>query len=58
MVRADSKGLRFVGFIFGATTAAVVLVAVALVHSHVSGRLTFDQANYQAVDQSSSKPVR
>jgi hypothetical protein len=46
---ADRKGLRIVGFIFGGVTATVVLVAGALVHAGVDGRLTADDTSYQAV---------
>jgi hypothetical protein len=50
---ADSHSLRIVGFMFGAVTAAVVLVAGVLVQAHVDGRLTLNDASYQAVAQSS-----
>ena len=55
---ADSKGLRIFGFAFGAVTAAVVLVACVLVHTHADGRLTRTDAGYGAVAMSSSKLVR
>jgi hypothetical protein len=39
---ADRSGLGFLGFIFGGVTAAVVLVAAAVVVQHVDGRLAPD----------------
>jgi len=39
---ADRAGLGFVGFIFGSVTAAVMLVAFAVVIGHVDGRLVLD----------------
>jgi hypothetical protein len=39
---ADLTGLGFVGFIFGGVTAAVMLVAVAVVVQHAEGRLVLD----------------
>jgi hypothetical protein len=39
---ADRAGLGFVGFIFGSVTAAVMLIAVAVVIGHVDGRLMLD----------------
>jgi hypothetical protein len=50
----NSKSLRIVGFIFGAVTAAVVLVAGTLVQAHVDGRLTLNDPSYQAVARSST----
>ena len=44
---ADRKGLRVVGFVLGAVTAAVMLVAGAVVSAHVAGRLTLDGGVYQ-----------
>ena len=44
---ADSAGLRIVGFVLGAVTAAVMLVAGAVVSAHVDGQLTLDGAVYQ-----------
>ena len=41
---ADSKTLRNDGFILTAITLAVTLVASALVHGHVNGRLSLDDA--------------
>ena len=54
---ADRKSLRFVGFLLAAVTAAVVLAASAVVHAHVDGRLTLDDASYAAVP-SSTRLVR
>jgi hypothetical protein len=39
---ADRAGLGFVGFIFGGITAAVMLVAFAIVIGHVDGHLALD----------------
>jgi hypothetical protein len=44
---ADSRSLWFLGFILGAITAAVVLLAGAVVHAHVDGRLSLDNAYEQ-----------
>jgi hypothetical protein len=38
----DGKRLLIDGFILGTITAAVVLLASALVHAHVDGRLVLD----------------
>jgi hypothetical protein len=45
---ADTRNLWFLGFILGAITAAVVLLAGAVVHAHVDGRLSLDDA-YQPI---------
>jgi hypothetical protein len=39
---ADRAGLGFVGFIFGGVTAAVMLIACAIVIGHVDGRFVLD----------------
>lgn len=44
---ADTKGLWILGFLLGAITAAVVLLAGAVVHAHVDGRLSLDDAPKQ-----------
>ena len=44
---ADRAGLGFVGFILGGITAAVMLVAVTLVISHIDGSLAIDAAPAQ-----------
>jgi len=44
---ADRAGLGFVGFILGGITAAVMLVAVTLVISHIDGSLAIDAAPTQ-----------
>jgi hypothetical protein len=44
---ADTRSLWFLGFILGAITAAVVLLAGAVVHAHVDGRLSLDNAYEQ-----------
>jgi hypothetical protein len=44
---ADSKSLWIDGLILGAVTAVVMLVAGAIVHAHVDGRLHLDDAPQQ-----------
>jgi hypothetical protein len=39
---ADRRGLRIIGFIVASVTAAVMLIAVVLVHKTVAGELSFD----------------
>jgi hypothetical protein len=39
---ADRSGLGFLGFIFGGVTAAVVLVAVAVVVQNIDGQVALD----------------
>jgi hypothetical protein len=51
---ADSKGLGVVGFILGAISAVVMLVAGAVVHAHVDGRLSLDGADHQIAALSSA----
>jgi hypothetical protein len=41
---ADRKSLGIIGFIFGAVTAAVMMVGVIVVQGHVDGRLELDNA--------------
>ena len=41
---ADRKSLGIIGFILGAVTAAVMLVGVVVVQSHIDGRLELDNA--------------
>jgi hypothetical protein len=50
---ADAQGLRTFGFVFGAVTAAVVLVACAVVHANADGRLARADAGYDTVGASS-----
>ncbi len=44
MTMADRRSLGILGFVFGGVTAAVMLVAVMVVKSHIDGRVTFDPA--------------
>jgi hypothetical protein len=44
---ADRRGLGMVGFVLGAVTAMVMLVAGAVVHAHLDGRLAFDGSDQQ-----------
>jgi len=39
---ADSRSLGILGFVFGGVTAAVMLIAVMVVKSHVDGRVTLE----------------
>ena len=39
---ADRTGLRFVGFIFGGVTGAVMLIAATVVIGQADGSLAFD----------------
>jgi|SoiMethySBSTD1v2_1073268.scaffolds.fasta_scaffold5091479_1 hypothetical protein len=55
---ADSKGLQMFGFAFAAVTAAVVMVACALVHMNADGRLTRSDTGYQVVVAPASKLTR
>jgi hypothetical protein len=55
---ADRQGLRLVGFAFGAITAAVILVAGAVVDAHVDGRLTLDGPGHQMAELSSAARMR
>jgi hypothetical protein len=55
---ADTKSLWILGFILGAITAAVVLLAGAVVHAHVDGRLSLDDAQQQVAVVSASTPAR
>jgi len=40
---ADRAGLRIIGFIAACVTAAVMLIAVVLVHKTIAGELSLDQ---------------
>ncbi len=55
---ADTKSLWIVGFILGAITAAVVLLAGAVVHAHVDGRLSLDDAPQQVTAAPASAYAR
>ena len=52
---ANGKSLGIIGFALGAVTAAVVMIAAALVQAHLGGRLAFDDTNQQAVTITSAK---
>jgi len=43
---ADRKGLGIIGVMLGVVTAAVILVAGAVVYAHVDGRMTLDGGDY------------
>jgi hypothetical protein len=40
---ADRAGLRVIGIVAASITAAVMLIAVVLVHKTVAGEVSFDQ---------------
>ncbi len=42
---ADKSSLGILGFVFAAITAAVMLTALVVVHSHVEGRLVLESAH-------------
>ena len=44
----DRKSLEIVGIVYGALTAAVVMIAAVLVYAHVDGRLALNDASHQA----------
>jgi hypothetical protein len=46
---ADRKSLGMLGFMFCGVTAAVMLIAVLVVKSHINGRLTLDAAQVQVM---------
>ncbi len=48
MMTADRAGLGFLGLIFGAVTAAVVLVACTVVLGHIDGRFQLETQSAQA----------
>jgi hypothetical protein len=56
--RVDGKSLRIVGFIYATVTAAVIVIAAALVHAHDVGLSALDGASQQAVAPSSATFVR
>ena len=41
---ADRKGLGVIGVMLGVVTAVVILIAGAVVHAHVDGRMTLEGA--------------
>ena len=50
---ADTTGLRFIGFLYGAMTAIVGLIAVVVVSSHVVGAMTLEDTRTAAIEVSS-----
>jgi hypothetical protein len=48
---ADRTGLGFLGFIFGGVTAAVMLVAFAVVVQHVEGSLVLERPTVITIAQ-------
>ena len=55
---ADRRSLGIVGFVFGGITAAVMLVAVLVVKSHVDGRASLDPARPSVMAASAQAVIR
>jgi hypothetical protein len=55
---ADRRSLGILGFMFCGVTAAVMLIAVMVVKSHINGRLTFDGPRLPVMASSSQTVVR
>ena len=55
---ADQKSLSFIGFMLGGVTAAVMSIGVFVVHSHLDGRLTLDDAPRPVISIALPKIVR
>jgi hypothetical protein len=55
---ADQKSLSFIGFMLGGVTAAVMSIGVFVVHSHLDGRLTLDDAQRPVIAVALPKIVR
>ena len=53
----DKISLGFVGYVFGAVTAAVIVVAALVVTAHVSGRMAIDDGRAPVVSASISAPA-
>ena len=49
---ADTKGLRRIGLILGTVGVSVMLIAAALVHAHIDGRLAADGVDRQVTASS------
>ena len=58
MTMADRRSLEILGFVFGGVTAAVMLVAVMVVKSHIEGRVTFDPARMPVAVASAQTFIR
>jgi hypothetical protein len=41
---ADRKGLGIIGFVLGGITAAIVMIGVMVVHAHLDGQLSLEEA--------------
>jgi hypothetical protein len=57
-VVTEDKSLRFIGYIFAAVTTLVILIAAAVVHAHIDGRLNANDANYGAIALAMPRVVR
>jgi hypothetical protein len=55
---ADSKNLGFVGFMLGGVTAAVMAIGIFVVHCHLDGRLSLDDAQQPVASASVSRIAR
>jgi hypothetical protein len=55
---ADRRSLGIVGFVFGGVTAAVMLIAVMVVKSHIDGRLTLDPVRTPVVVAAAQSIIR
>jgi hypothetical protein len=55
---ADRRSLGILGFVFGGVTAAVMLIAVMVVKTHIDGRLTLDPARAPLVVAGTQTVIR
>ena len=55
---ADKRSLGFFGFILGAVTLAVTLVAAVTVHAHIASRLTLEGIGQHIVAAPASTVTR
>jgi Na+/phosphate symporter len=53
----DKISLGFVGYVFGAVTAAVIVVAALVVTAHVNGRMAIDDGRASVISASISAPA-
>lgn len=55
---ADRRSLGILGFVFGGVTAAVLLIAVMVVKSHVDARMTIESAQLPVMAASAQTVIR
>jgi hypothetical protein len=55
---ADKRGLEVLGVVFAGVTAAVMLVAIIVVQSHVAGRLSLESSTNPLVATALSGALR